>query len=524
MRSRTRLGLGLVALLWLALPASSPALPRSTLDRADDVEGAQIHVMYALPTDGTDRALDTNGTLASSVAAFNAWLAGKADGRGLRLDTYQGELDVTFFRLSETDAEIRARDPFIRDFIEDEIQAAGFTDPDKIYAVYYDGTSDWSCGGGAWPPALPGTVAALYLDGFWDKQYACRNNPFAGPGDPPTYLEFAMLHEIMHTFGFVATCAPNEWRAGHVSDDADDLMWAGDGNWVPSGWAHVKLDTGNDDYYRHANGGCLDLDDSAFLTGVRCDVSWASGVSGAWSDPTKWSTGSVPSSTQRACITAGGSYTVTLSAPAAVGALKLGAGSGAQTLALQAGVTLTVGAGYEQTAAGTFETRVQTSTSFGKLVAGGALTLDGRLSILRKKSYRPSSGTFAILAGASRNGSFDEVAGAVIQKAKYLKPTYSDTAGSLVVTTAALSLTPSRGPPGTAVRIDGSGYPANDTVPLRFKDKAGRSTNLGSVSTDAAGAFSISKSVPGNAAAGVGKFSGKSQVAAVNPKAAFDVT
>jgi hypothetical protein len=265
--------LQLAAVVALALAPDASAQSRATVDRVDDSIAAQLHVIYALPSDGVDRALDTDGTLERSVSSFESWLAGKTDGRRLRLDTFAGALDITFLRLSRTDAELASHGALVRDEIEQELDAAGFDAPNKVYAVYYDGTSNFSCGGGAWPPSLPGNVAALYLDGLPESPVPCRSNPFAGPGAPPGYLEFAMLHEIMHTLGFVATCAPNHHRAGHVSDNPDDLMWAGDGPWVPSGWGNVVLDAGGDDYYGHSNAGCLDLDDSPLLTAADVPTS-----------------------------------------------------------------------------------------------------------------------------------------------------------------------------------------------------------------------------------------------------------
>jgi hypothetical protein len=244
-----------------------PVLARSTVDRSDDVRRkSQVHVMYVLPSDRADRALDTDGTLRNTVSSFQSWLAGKTKGKqALRIDTFNGSLDVTFFRLSRTDEEIASFGLFVRDQIEGELEAAGFTSENKMYAVYYDGTSTFACGGAAWPPTIPGSVAALYLNGLPEGPVPCSSNEFAGPGGSPTYLEFAMLHEVIHTLGFVPTCAPNQWRAGHVSDDPNDLMWAGDGPWAPSGWANVVLDSGNDDYYRADVSGCLDLARSSFL-------------------------------------------------------------------------------------------------------------------------------------------------------------------------------------------------------------------------------------------------------------------
>ena len=104
-----------------------PVLPRATADRPDDVTGPQIHVMYVLPSDGTDRELDTDGTLKNTVESFQTWLAGKTGGRPLRADTFQGSLDITFFQLSRTDEEIASFGAFVRDEIEDETQARGST-------------------------------------------------------------------------------------------------------------------------------------------------------------------------------------------------------------------------------------------------------------------------------------------------------------------------------------------------------------------------------------------------------------
>jgi hypothetical protein len=246
-------------------PAYGPTLARSTVDRPDDSRKSQIHIMYVLPSDRLDRGLDTDGTLKNTVTSFQRWLFGQTGKRVMRFDTSNDSLDITYLRLTRTDADLESFGPFVRDQIESEIKAAGFNATNKIYAVYYDGTSDTACGGGAWPPTLPGTVAAMYLNGLPTGPVPCSENTFAAADAAPTYLEFAMLHEIMHTLGFVPTCAPHQWRAGHVSDNPDDLMWAGDGNWAPDGWASVVLDSGHDDYFDARVKGCLDLSRSLFL-------------------------------------------------------------------------------------------------------------------------------------------------------------------------------------------------------------------------------------------------------------------
>jgi hypothetical protein len=243
--------------------AGAAPLPRIGYDRADDLTGSQVHVMYVLPSDGVDRHLDSNGMLGGSLTAFQTWLQAQSSGRSLRIDTYQGSVDLTFFRLSRTDSEIAGHLAFAREQIEADLKAAGFNAPNKIYAIYYDGTSAYSCGGGAWPPDVIGSVAALYLLGEPPGFPPCSTNTFASAAGPPRYFEFAMLHEIVHTLGFVATCAPHHTRRGHVSDAPHDLMWAGEDPWDIE---HMELDVGRDDYFAHSTPSCPNLQDSPFMT------------------------------------------------------------------------------------------------------------------------------------------------------------------------------------------------------------------------------------------------------------------
>jgi hypothetical protein len=244
----------------LSAGATSAVLPRVTTDRPDDSAAPQIHVIYALPSDGVDRVLDEQGTLNDSVASWNTWLATQTGGLDLRLDTSNGMLDTTFVRLPESDAQIEARGAFVRDELEKQLHTLGFNQPQKIYAVYYDGRSSFACGGGAWPPVLAGNVAALYLHGLYSGPVPCDTNRWGSVGGP-RYLEFAMIHELLHTLGFVPTCAPHHTSAGHVSDSPADLMYAGSAPWTPS-----TLDVGHDDYYDAKHTACLDLSASVYLT------------------------------------------------------------------------------------------------------------------------------------------------------------------------------------------------------------------------------------------------------------------
>ena len=268
-------GMVVVALVsaWsLSMVGVAWGLPRKTVDRVDDSKARQIHVVYAVARGGHDRRLDVDGTLGGSVASFNRWLASQTSGRRLRMDTRHGKLDITFVRLPRTDAQYAGQGAFARDLIETDLDASGFTKPKKKYAVYYDGTSTFSCGGAAWPPTVPGQDAVMYLKGTPLGSPPCAMNTLAGASAPPGYWEYAMLHDLLHTLGLVAVCAPNQWRSGHVPEPSD-LMYAGDTPWT----FPLTLDIGRDDYYQASVPGCPSLETSGFLrnrpTGARQEGS-----------------------------------------------------------------------------------------------------------------------------------------------------------------------------------------------------------------------------------------------------------
>lgn len=268
----------LLGLIVMGFAAAASAQPRATEDRPDASPDYQVHLIYALPADGKDRSLDTDGTIARSISKVNEWFATQSGVGGLRLDrTTDGNLDVTFVRLSRSDKKIRKAGAWVRDEIEKEINALGFNHPKKVYLVYYDGRSNYACGGGAWPPKLKGNTAALYLRAFVNGT-ACYSAGFASKdGQGPRYAEFSAIHEILHTLGFVPECSPRHTRAGHTSGGNTDLMYAGDLGWKPS-----ALDIGNDDYFGHGVGGCPDLAKSVFLDspsrGTELPPTWTAGA------------------------------------------------------------------------------------------------------------------------------------------------------------------------------------------------------------------------------------------------------
>ncbi len=222
-----------------ASSAVTYALPigaRTSTDRADDTGGNQLKVLYALPSDGVDRGLDTLGVLQRSVSAWQRWLSAQTTGRVLRLDTFGGGLDVQFVRLPRTDAVYRAYGALIRDSIEKDLTSAGVSANSlKLYLTYYDGGHIDRCGSAAYPPLLPGRVAAIYLQGTIAGGPNCNTNAFAAtPTSAPGYIDFVGAHETMHLLGLVSAAAPDHGFTGHTITDPNDLMYAGTAPWTPS--------------------------------------------------------------------------------------------------------------------------------------------------------------------------------------------------------------------------------------------------------------------------------------------------
>lgn len=245
-------------------PMAGPAqaAPRAESDRPDDQPGPQLHLLYVLPSDGQDRSLDRDGSIAGSTESWQRWLQDQTGGQRLRVDTAQGQPDISFVRLRRSNAQLSGYGEWLRDQIEYELVGRGFHAPDKLYLVYFEGgdARTLRCGSGPLPPQLPGSVVALYLRAQPAQGPACAEHRLAAPSEPPGYLEFAALHEIVHGLGLVPACAPRTDQRGHVGDNPADLMYAG-----PLAWQPATLDAGHDDYYRAGIPGCPDLAQSAFL-------------------------------------------------------------------------------------------------------------------------------------------------------------------------------------------------------------------------------------------------------------------
>jgi hypothetical protein len=255
----------------------------------DDISGPQVHFLYIVPSDGPDAQLDTNGQMEQSIARIERWFVTHADNQGLRVDTHNGVPDITFVRLPHSDARATASNPWPLWVIGEDLVAAGFNDPAKVYAAFYDGHSTWACGG-AKSPALP-KLGAMYLQAHpTNDPRPCRDAPGFGTGtDRPGYFEIGLLHEILHTIGFTPHCAPHASKDGygdHVDDSPTDLMYGPDPTHTAYwNWANAVLDFNHDDYYRANIQGCPDLSNSPYLAALHSVSVTVSGPGKVTSSP-----------------------------------------------------------------------------------------------------------------------------------------------------------------------------------------------------------------------------------------------
>ena len=254
---------------------SSPAATtrdRAVTDMPDDLSGPQIHFLYVVPSDGADGQLDTNGAMEQSIVRITRWFVAQTGDQGLRVDTYNGVPDITFVRLPHSNAQATSTNPWPLWVIGEDLVAAGFNDPAKAYAAFYDGHSSWACGG-AKSPALP-KLGAMYLKAQpTNDPRPCSDAPGLGTGaDHPGYFEIGLIHEVFHTLGFSPHCAPHRSQDGfgdHVDDSPTDLMYGPDATHTAGwDWSHAVLDFNHDDYYRAHIPGCPDLADSPYVMQV----------------------------------------------------------------------------------------------------------------------------------------------------------------------------------------------------------------------------------------------------------------
>jgi len=285
-------------LIWSAPANAGVAVPvtwcggseQTNVERADVVNGLQIHIVYAYASDTPNRFPALANGIATDIAAIAAWFQLQDPTRVLRFDLAEflncaepsiyGTLDITVVQLPRAGAEYQANATTVTR-VSDDLNAMGYGHPDKKTLVYYDGPFDnpTNCGKGVTGQIDGGKngYAVIFLA-------ACSANVGTGIGD----VALTVAHELIHALNALPVpfpspgppnvCGVSQGGAedlGHPCDSATDIMF-------PTGSPADKfstqvLDLNRDDYYGH-QGAWWDVRNSLFL--IRLDSTDAAAPTG----------------------------------------------------------------------------------------------------------------------------------------------------------------------------------------------------------------------------------------------------
>jgi hypothetical protein len=223
-------------------------------DRADVMTGAQVHLVYALPSDGVSSFAAAASAIASDAESVDAWWRGQDPARTPRFDLGAfpgcagfGAVDISVVQLGATSAQLfPATGRYTAIF-----RAMPSYGRWKKTVVYYDGPTEDSslCGtGGGSASTGSDSLAIVY--------------PRSSCGRTQSLRAAVLAHELTHELGYPDgrqphTCAGD---TGHVCDSPIDLMYP----FLSVGsLEELVLDVNRDDYYR--GGTTVDLSASPWL-------------------------------------------------------------------------------------------------------------------------------------------------------------------------------------------------------------------------------------------------------------------
>lgn len=180
----------------------------TSTDQVDEVRDEQIHVVYAVPKGETARTQELYPKIANSIAAWQRWLYAETNGHVVKFDTYQGALDITYVELPRTDKDYAKWNKYkVVEIAKDLDGILKELPSNKKYMVYLEGgrpydNEYWACG----DTQLDSNVMVQYL-----LAPTCFDGKdFAIVDAEPRYLDYVMIHELVHAEGGVAKDAPYE--------------------------------------------------------------------------------------------------------------------------------------------------------------------------------------------------------------------------------------------------------------------------------------------------------------------------
>lgn len=206
-------------------PVASASNLRTTIDQPDDFSGYQIHMIYVVPSDGTDRNLDTNGRITNWLDQAAAYTKRKI-GLTPVFDKYKNTYDIGFLKSKYSIAELGtdALNKLRGEVSSDQITAL------KVAGFVIDGDIEKGiCGLGGVP-----SDAFYVLTG----ENCWLDTPNYNEVIPETFISKVIVHEWFHTLGVSHQCIDN------------DLMWAEDNGCVFNGDEMSAIDESRENYIR----------------------------------------------------------------------------------------------------------------------------------------------------------------------------------------------------------------------------------------------------------------------------------
>lgn len=245
--------------LWDDLPLdrdSGRTLLRSSYDRPDDITGPQVHAVYVVRNGATDMMYDTSGDIERSLRHADEWLR-RESGKGLRLDTFKGRVDVTFLPLPPGFEARTGNDcskmpcPNDQDFYA-HLRSLGRIDPNKTYLFFYSGglSGYVLCGGAGQGKSV---LLNLEVNGRF-----CSDAKWTESSSTALSWGLLALHELFHSLGAVCRSAPETDGDFHSSVTNDIMHGRAKGD--------VKLDPNRRNYWGNVPPGCTDLSTNPLFT------------------------------------------------------------------------------------------------------------------------------------------------------------------------------------------------------------------------------------------------------------------
>ncbi|PKG38861.1 hypothetical protein [Psychromonas sp. Urea-02u-13] len=228
---------------------------RVTTDQPDPTQYENtVHIVYAVPSGNEDKERDKSYQLQKSIIAADKWFYG-ISGKQLRLDLQDnGDVDITYWPMTETNAELHQYQWGMRDKIVDKLKQTDWYNPDKLYVIYFEGSHYLACGDKA---TNGGHVIELYLqDPEPNAGYVCSTDSFTANEHVNGFNEYLLIHKVIRVLG--------------VNEEPTDTNTGNDVMSYPHSivgelWAPEFVDFNNDDYFMHSDTNKVDILYSAFL-------------------------------------------------------------------------------------------------------------------------------------------------------------------------------------------------------------------------------------------------------------------